>query len=297
MSYAQTLRRFTAQRDITPFIGVYDAFSALLAARHFDGLFLSGFGFAASQYGLPDVGFIAWPDMVALVQRIRAILPDCHLMVDIDDGYGDKEIAAHVARVMESAGASGVILEDQQRPRRCGHADGKEILPLDGFLDKLGAVLAARRDLVVVARTDAVDDDERRRRALAFDAAGADAILIDGVESLDLLRQLSGELRRPLMFNQMAGGKSPRCDLTTLREAGVSMVNYSTPCLFAAQGAIEVAMRDLKQRDGALPPPGDGRVELGECAAALRRSLERSAEDGRPGAPEDASLVGEGALT
>jgi len=275
--YAQALRREIAGSDITSFIGVYDAFSAALAARQFKGLFLSGFGFAASHYGLPDVGFIAWPDMASLVQRIRAILPNHHLMVDIDDGYGDPEIAAHVAAVMEAAGASGVILEDQQRPRRCGHVDGKEILSLESFLDKLNAVLKARRNnLFVVARTDARDDAERRRRALAFDDAGADAILVDGLEDLGLLRQLSQEVSRPLMFNQMAGGKSPQCTLEELRDFGVSLVNYSTPCLFAAQEAIDGALHELKRSGGALAAPTDGGVTLAECAAVLQENLARS---------------------
>ena len=87
-----------------PFIGVYDAFSASVAARHFDGLFVSGFGFAASYYGLPDIGFIAWPDILAFVQRLRSILPAQHLLVDIDDGYCDTEIACHVVSALDSLG-------------------------------------------------------------------------------------------------------------------------------------------------------------------------------------------------
>ena len=103
-------------------------FSASIAARHFKGLFLSGFGFAASHYGLPDIGFIAWGDMVAYVQRVRTVLPRHHLLVDMDDGYGDADIACHVTRLLESVGASGVVIEDQRRPRRCGHFNGKQLL-------------------------------------------------------------------------------------------------------------------------------------------------------------------------
>lgn len=79
------------QRDIFPFIGVYDVFSASIAAKYYDGIFISGFGFAASHYGLPDIGFIAWSDIVAFVQRVRTILPHHYLLVDIDDGYVDSE--------------------------------------------------------------------------------------------------------------------------------------------------------------------------------------------------------------
>lgn len=120
-SPGQRMREAVAHRNITPFIGVYDAFSAGIAGKHYDALFVSGFGFAASFYGLPDIGFITWSDMVAFVQRIRTVLPQHHLLVDIDDGYCDPEVACHVVSLLEASGASGVVLEDQKRPRRCGH--------------------------------------------------------------------------------------------------------------------------------------------------------------------------------
>ena len=82
-------------------------------------------------YGLPDIGFIAWPDMVSFVQRLRLAFPQQHLLVDIDDGYVDPEVACHVVEHLERIGTSGVILEDQRRPRRCGHVTGKQILPIE----------------------------------------------------------------------------------------------------------------------------------------------------------------------
>src|ERR1700693_2762337 len=146
-------RQIIAAGDMMPFIGVYDAFSASVAARYSPGLFVRGFGFAASYYGLPDIGFIAWTDIVAFVQRLRTILPNHHLLVDIDDGYCDTEIACHVVTVLEGLGAWGVVLEDQKRPRKCGHFDGKQILDLDDYLVKLRRVLEVRNKLFVVART------------------------------------------------------------------------------------------------------------------------------------------------
>ena len=270
------LRARISREDIVPFIGVYDVFSASLAARHYDTLFLSGFSFAASHYGLPDIGFIAWSDLVSFVHRVRALLPNAHLLVDIDDGYGDPEVACHVVSLLEAAGASGVILEDQQRPRRCGHLDGKQILPLDQFVTKLERVLATRREMVVVARTDASDAEEIRRRARAFEAAGADAILVDGQTNFDLIRTLKAEIGRPLAFNQIAGGKSPRCSLPDLAAAGVSLAIYSTPCLFAAQAAVAAAIGCLKHTDGLLLEPVPGRsVGLKDCVSILQENLAR----------------------
>ena len=266
------MRAAVQKAEITPFIGVYDVFSAGLAGKHYDALFLSGFGFAASYYGLPDIGFITWTDIVSYVQRIRTVLPAHHLLVDIDDGYTDPEVACHVVSVLEAAGASGVVLEDQKRPRRCGHFEGKQIMELDEYLLKLKQVLATRRDLFVIARTDSSDPADIERRVLAFVEAGADAVLVDGLTSLDTVRKLSAKASRPFCFNQIAGGKSPACTLTELREAGVKVAIYSTPCLFAAQAAINDAMTNLKEIDGSL---SSSRVGVKDCTAALSENLAR----------------------
>jgi 2-methylisocitrate lyase-like PEP mutase family enzyme len=254
-------------RDVLPCIGVYDVFSATLAAREFDALFVSGFGFAASYYGLPDMGFITWSDIAAFVGRLRTVLPRHHLLVDIDDGYCDVEVACHVVSLLERSGASGVVLEDQRRPRRCGHFDGKQIMDLDEFLVKLDRVLSARTDMVVVARA------EIRRRVHAFVAAGADVVLVDGVKDLNLVRDLRAELGHPFAFNQIAGGKSPALALDDLQRAGVSLAIYSTPCLFAAQEAITASLAALKANDGRLPQPSDGHVGVAACTAVLQGNL------------------------
>jgi 2-methylisocitrate lyase-like PEP mutase family enzyme len=278
-SYGRGLRVEIARGEIIPFIGVYDVFSASLTARHYNALFLSGFSFAASHYGLPDIGLIAWSDLVAFVHRVRAVLPRCHLLVDIDDGYGDPQIACHVVALLEAAGASGVVLEDQQRPRRCGHLDGKQLLPLDAYVAKLKRVLDTRREMIVVARTDASEFDDIRERVKAFEAAGADALLVDGITDLDLITSLKSEVSRPLAFNQIAGGKSPPSTLPDLARAGVSLAIYSTPCLFAAQAAVDAALSTLKNAAGLLPDTGPERgVGLKECVAILQENLARRAE-------------------
>ncbi|MFD3327320.1 oxaloacetate decarboxylase [Streptomyces sp. NPDC058701] len=269
------LRQAVAEPGTTPLVGVYDMYSASVAAGHYEAFFLSGFGFAASFYGLPDVGFIAWPDMVAFTERLRAAFPDHHLLVDIDDGYGDPEVAGHVVRRLEQAGASGVILEDQQRPRRCGHAEGKQILPLRQYLDKLDRVLDARRDLFVVARTDATEESEMLLRTKELAATETDMVLVDGVRSaaqLKLVRDAAGD--KPLLFNQIGGGKSPRFSLTELTGLGVDAAIYSTPCLFAAHRAMEAALAELKASDGRLPDPSAGRdVGVAGSTELLARNL------------------------
>ncbi len=212
--------------------------------------------------------------MVACAQRIRAVAPAAHLLVDMDDGYGDPGVASHAAAMLESAGASGIVLEDQLRPKKCGHLDGKQVMDLEGYVQKLERVLATRRDLVVIARTDAADPAERLRRARAFDQTAADAILVDGIADMDFVRQLRSEVKKPLAFNQIAGGKSPARSWAELREAGVSVIIYSTPCLFAAHEAIEQELATLRNDDGRLREPAPPRVSLALANARLRENLD-----------------------
>ncbi|MEV4743529.1 isocitrate lyase/PEP mutase family protein [Streptomyces sp. NPDC049555] len=276
MNHPNRLRDAIATPGTTPLIGIFDMFSASVAAQHYDGMFISGFGFAASHYGLPDIGFIAWPDIVAFVQRLRLAFPRQHLLVDIDDGYVDPETACHTVQHLEAIGASGVILEDQKRPRRCGHVSGKQILPLEEYLEKLELVLASRRDLLVVARTDATEEDEILRRAEALAATEADVVLVDGVRSVEWIRKVRGVIGdKPLLFNQIAGGKSPRLSLTELGDLGVDVAIYSTPCLFAAQTAMDEALRRLKGEDGRLPEVVPGSVGVAECLGLLERNISR----------------------
>ncbi len=260
-----------------PFIGVYDVFSASIAARNFNGLFLSGFSFAASFYGLPDIGFICWSDLVAFTQRVRTVVPHHHLLIDIDDGFGESDIACHVVSLLEAAGASGVIMEDQKRPRRCGHFPGKQLLDLDDYLVKLTRVLATRQDLVVIARTDASDPEERLRRAKAFAACGADAVLVEAVSDLHSVRQIQDTVQCPLMVNQIAGGISSSWSFTDLQKAGVSLVNYSTPCLFGAQSGIEGTLSWLQDHDGQLPYEKDKAPQnpLQRCTNLLYENTKR----------------------
>jgi len=217
----------------------------------YGGMFLSGFGFAASYYGLPDIGFIAWPDMVSFVQRLRLAFPQQHLLVDIDDGYVGPEVACHVVEHLERIGASGVILEEQTRPRRCGHVTGKQILPIEECqillieecLEKLNLVLQDRSELVVGARTDATEESEILRRAEMPAATDADVLLVDGVRSVEWIRKVRGMVgSKPLLFNQIAGGLSPRLSLTGLEERGINVAIYSTPL-------VRRAHRDGQRRD------------------------------------------------
>jgi 2-methylisocitrate lyase-like PEP mutase family enzyme len=276
MGYGNALRDEVHNESITPLIGIFDMYSASLAAQHYGGMFVSGFGFAASYYGLPDIGFIAWPDMVNFVQRLRLAFPQQHLLVDIDDGYVDPEVACHVVEHLERIGASGVILEDQKRPRRCGHVTGKQILPIEEYLEKLNLVLETRSELVVVARTDATEESEILRRAEVLAATDADVLLVDGVRSVEWIRKVRRVVgSKPLLFNQIAGGLSPRLSLTELEELGVNVAIYSTPCLFAAHTAMANALAELRANDGRLAEVKTDDVGVAASIELLEHNISR----------------------
>ncbi|WP_216894387.1 isocitrate lyase/phosphoenolpyruvate mutase family protein [Nocardia alni] len=216
MRYGTGLREEIIRDGVTPLIGIYDMYSASIAAQHYDGMFVSGFGFAASYYGLPDIGFIAWPDMVGFVQRLRLAFPDQHLLVDIDDGYVDVEVACHVVEQLEALGASALAATD------------------------------------------------------------ADVLLIDGVRSVEWIRKVRGVIgSKPLLFNQIAGGLSPRLSLSELEDLGVDVAIYSTPCLFAAHTAMTEMLVRLRAEDGRLADVGDGDVGVATSIALLEANISR----------------------
>ena len=275
MKHPGQILRDELSRDgnIEPFLGIYDSFSASIAAPFSTNLFLSGFGFAASFYGLPDNGYIAWTDMVAAAWRVRQILPDHKLLVDIDDGYVDIHTARLVVKQLDRMGAAMVMLEDQTRPRRCGHVDGKRLLPLPDYIEKLNAVLGDCENICVLARTDA-SGDEIERRVEAISRTNADVLMVDGIDSIETLQRVRRSTDKPLLFNQIAGGKSPRLSISQLRDLGVRLVQYSTPMLFAAQQAMTAALDTLLENDGVLPHNPEGcNIGVRECLALLQANV------------------------
>jgi 2-methylisocitrate lyase-like PEP mutase family enzyme len=263
---------------ILPLCGVYDAFSALVAARRFEGVFCSGFGFAASQYGLPDIGYVNWRDIHDFASRVRLVLPNTHLLVDVDDGFGEEVISANTVSQLEAAGVSAIMMEDQKRPRRCGHFEGKQVLPNGQFSLKLKSSLAARKSLFVIARTDAVDMREGLRRAVRYVDEGADGVMVEAVHDLEFVREIVKETQAPVMVNQIHGGKSPSWTLQQMQDVGVSIVIYSTPCLFAAQYGMEKYLDKLID-DGVLPD--ENTSSMHECVEILHSPPDYSQANGR----------------
>jgi 2-methylisocitrate lyase-like PEP mutase family enzyme len=256
------------------FVGAYDTFSASIIAKYVDTIFLSGYGFAASHYGLPDEGYIAWSDMVDYTARVRHILPDSHILVDIDDGYGDARNLVNAVRRLEQAGASAVMLEDQKRPKQCGHLPGtKELVTLENYSERLLEILDKRKDIFVLARTDAMDLDEGIRRVKKFTECSADAIMIEGIKDIKSITKIRQAIGDDIYIgvNLVKGGKTGSVALDDAHKLGIDLIIYSTPCLFVAHEALEHSLKGFVQGKFSYPS-GDSEFSLSENLALLKKN-------------------------
>ncbi|MGA8059020.1 MAG: isocitrate lyase/PEP mutase family protein, partial [Candidatus Binataceae bacterium] len=189
---------------VAPF--VYDCLQARLAQREgFKAIYMTGFGTAAAR-GFPDLGLLTMGEMVENVRALARSV-DIPLICDADTGYGEAINVQRTVREYEDAGAAALHIEDQVWPKRCGFLEGKQVIPLENMEAKLRAALDARRDpnLVIIARTDALAPlgwEEVTRRARAYRAAGADLIFVDGIKTLEDLKNCARLLSGlPLLYN------------------------------------------------------------------------------------------------
>ncbi len=187
-------------------------------------LFLGGFGVAASRFGWPDVGLITLSEMADAVRRMasRVRIP---VMADGDTGHGDLQNVVRTVREFESAGAAGVLLEDQVSPKRCGHFADKNVIPAEEMIRKLKAALDARRDpdFVILARTDAAAVEGINAaidRANRYGETGADMCFVEAPQTLEDLERIPREVPYPLLANMLLGGRTPIVPFETLEDWG-----------------------------------------------------------------------------
>lgn len=221
--------------------GAYDALSAKLAAQTGAAcVYMTGFGVVGASYGVPDIGLIG-PE--AMTERVRALAAACApvpLIADGDNGHGGPLNAARLTRAYEAAGAAAIQLEDQVSPKRCGHMEGKEVVPLADAAAKIRAAASARasKNLKIVARTDARathDLDEALRRGEAFLKAGADILFIEAPQSDDELHKVAETFKgTPLLANMVEGGKTPLLSPKELEQIGFKIALYPITALLSA---------------------------------------------------------------
>ena len=232
--------------------GVYDALSArLAAAAGFRAVFLSGFAMAATRLGRPDVGLLTQTEVLDTARLVCAVSP-CPVIVDIDTGWGGPLNVERTVAELLRLGAAGCFLEDQEWPKRCGHMEGKRVVPLDEYLPKLHAALRLRGDrpFHVTARTDAravAGLDEAVRRARAYAEAGADAVFVEAPESIEEMTAVRAALppHVPLVANMVEQGKTPVRTAAELGAAGYGLVVVPVAGLLASAHALRDVYRAL----------------------------------------------------
>ena len=231
--------------------GVYDAIGAKIAEKvGFDAMFQTGYGTSATLFGMPDYGFIGATETVDNARRISNAI-SVPLIVDSDTGYGNALSVWKLVKELESAGAAGIFLEDQKWPKRCGHMQGKEVIPQEEYTEKLGAALDARenKDFIIVARTDsrATEGLEKSiERGIQNKKTGADAVFIEAPRTLDEMKKIGKEIKAPLVANMIEGGATPMNSAQTLSEIGFNIILYPLSVLFANTFATMNILQELK---------------------------------------------------
>jgi len=233
MAIGESLHSRLARKPVVVAPGVYDAFTALVAAQAgFATLYVSGAAIAYTRLGRPDIGLVSMSEVAQTVAMIRDRVAS-HLIVDADTGYGNALNVARTVREFERVGANAIQIEDQDFPKRCGHLDGKALIPAAEMCGKLRAALDARRAraTLIIARTDAIaveGFDRAIERAVMYGESGADMLFVEAPKTRDDLARMAGALSgsAPLMANMVEGGKTPPLSAAELEAIGFALVIF-----------------------------------------------------------------------
>src|SRR5262245_30541984 len=226
------LRSRLTRKPIVVAPGVYDAFTALVAERSgFRALYVSGAAISYTRLGRPDIGLVSMSEVVGIVGMIRDRVA-VQLIVDADTGYGNALNVGRTMRALERAGANAIQLEDQDFPKRCGHLDGKVLIPAAEMAGKIKAAVDARRarETLVIARTDAIAVEGFEcaiARAALYRDAGADVLFVEAPQTRAELERIPPALGGiPLMANMVEGGKTPPLSAGELEAMGFALVIF-----------------------------------------------------------------------
>ena len=255
-----TLKQRLSQTRALLAPGVYDALSALLAEQAgFEALYLSGASIAYTRVGRSDVGLTTFSEVADVLARIteRVSLP---VIVDADTGFGNALNVMRTVKGLERAGAAMIQLEDQSFPKRCGHLDGKSVVPVQEMVGKLKAALDARssKDTLILARTDALATDgldAALERAERYLECGVDALFIEALRTpvqMDVACRIFGQ-RIPLLANMVEGGKTPVQDAAELESRGFRIVIFPGGTARAVAHTLQGYYASLKQHQTTAP--------------------------------------------
>ena len=231
--------------------GVANALAARVVADcGFAAAYVTGAGIANTFLGIPDNGLVTLSELAAHVTAIREVFPG-PLMVDADTGFGNALNMRRTVQMLERSGADAIQIEDQVFPKRCGHFEGKEVIPANEMVAKIKAAADARSDpdLLIVARTDAIaveGFEPAMARAQAFREAGADVGFVEAPTTPEQIAAI-GRLPYPQLVNIVIGGKTPERSNEELKRLGFAGVLYANTALQAAVLGMQRALGHLKQ--------------------------------------------------
>ncbi|MEW6304505.1 MAG: oxaloacetate decarboxylase [Verrucomicrobiota bacterium] len=240
------MRELLAKPGIIRSLGAHDVFTALIVEQAgFETVFVGGFGTSASMLGLPDLNFLTMTEMADAVRRMAARV-SIPVIADGDTGHGDLINVQRTVEMFEAAGASGILLEDQVMPKRCGHFANKQVIPTDEMVLKIKAAARARcnPDFLIFARTDARQMnglDDAIDRVNRCCAAGADIAFIEAPQSVAELEEIPRRVKYPLFVNMLSGGVTPILPVRDLEQLGYKIV----VCPIESLMVCARAMRDL----------------------------------------------------
>ncbi|WP_433671551.1 methylisocitrate lyase [Nocardia sp. CA-136227] len=234
---------------IQRFPGAFNPLVAkLIQEIGFEGVYVSG-AVLSADLGLPDIGLTTLTEVSGRGQQIARVT-DLPVLIDADTGFGEPMSAARTVTVMEDAGIAGLHLEDQVNPKRCGHLDGKAVVPVEEMVRRLRAAVSARRDpnFVICARTDAAGIeglDAAVDRARAYAEAGADLIFTEALHTPADFEKFRAAVSIPLLANMTEFGKSELIAASTLESIGYNAVIYPVTTLRLAMFAAETGLREI----------------------------------------------------
>lgn len=232
--------------------GVFDAIGAKISEKAgFDAMFQTGYGTSATLFGMPDYGFIGSTETVENARRICRVV-NVPVIVDADTGYGNALSVWKLVRELEAAGASGMFLEDQRWPKRCGHMQGKEVVRKEEYAEKLGAALDARssKDFIIVSRTDARATEGLEKaieRGLYYKKIGADVIFVEAPKTIEEMKKIGKSIKAPLVANMIEGGATPISSASVLQKMGFKIILYPLSVLFANTFASIQILKELRK--------------------------------------------------
>jgi len=250
MKKTTLLRKLIYDPEILVMPGAHDALSATIVEQAgFKAISLGGAACSICWLGKPDVGLVTLTEMTNHIRNIAEAV-DVPVFADGDTGHGNATNVIRTAREFEKAGAAGFFIEDQDAPKRCGHREGKKVIPTNEMIAKIKAAVDARidEDLVIMARTDALavyGMEEAIERVHRYREAGADMILVDALTTKEEMLRLNREVNIPTMATQVEGGRTPICTTKELEAMGFAAVVYPGSSFFAAAYGIKKVMEEI----------------------------------------------------